>query len=108
MSSHDGRFWIVSGPGTRKSRNLAENPNCVISVGLPGIDLVVEGTAERVTDDATLQRLADEFLQYALAGKHHGFSNVRDTLEEGLDEPSIAKVMGGNAIRLLRSALPAV
>jgi uncharacterized protein len=28
------------------------------------------------------QRLADEFLQYALAGKHHGFSNVRDTLEE--------------------------
>ena len=57
----DGKFWIVSGPGTRKSRNLAENPNCVISVGLPGIDLVVEGTAERVTDDATLQRLADEY-----------------------------------------------
>jgi uncharacterized protein len=28
------------------------------------------------------QRLADEFLQYALAGRHHGFSNVRDTLEE--------------------------
>jgi uncharacterized protein len=28
------------------------------------------------------QRLAHEFLQYALAGKHHGFSNVRDTLEE--------------------------
>ena len=31
---------------------------------------------------AQFQRLADEFLQYALAGKHHGFSNVRDTLEE--------------------------
>jgi uncharacterized protein len=28
------------------------------------------------------QRLAHEFLQYALAGKHHGFSNVRDTIEE--------------------------
>lgn len=28
------------------------------------------------------QRLAHDFLQYALAGKHHGFSNVRDTLEE--------------------------
>ena len=25
----DGKFYIVSGPGTRKSRNLAENPNCV-------------------------------------------------------------------------------
>jgi uncharacterized protein len=31
---------------------------------------------------AQFQRLAHEFLQYALAGKHHGFSNVRDTLEE--------------------------
>jgi hypothetical protein len=58
---HDGRFYIVSGPGTRKSRNLAENPNCVISVQLPGIDLVVEGTAERVTDVATLERLADRY-----------------------------------------------
>ena len=29
-------------------------------------------------------------------------------LDEGLDEPSIAKVMGGNAIRVFRSALPAV
>ncbi len=27
-----GKFYIVSGTGTRKSRNLAENPNCVISV----------------------------------------------------------------------------
>lgn len=57
----DGRFYIVSGAPTRKSRNLAENPNCVISVGLPGIDLVVEGTASRVTDDATLQRVADRY-----------------------------------------------
>ena len=32
-------------PGTFKSRNLAENPNCVVSVALSGPDLVVEGTA---------------------------------------------------------------
>jgi uncharacterized protein len=31
---------------------------------------------------AQFQRLAQEFLHYALAGQHHGFSNVRDTLEE--------------------------
>ena len=43
----DGKFCIVSGPGTRKSRNPAENPNCVISVWLTDIDLVVEGTAKR-------------------------------------------------------------
>lgn len=57
----DGRFYIVSGPGTRKSRNLAVNPACVLSVGLPGIDLVVEGSAARVTDPATLERVAKEY-----------------------------------------------
>jgi uncharacterized protein len=31
---------------------------------------------------AQFQRLAHEFLQFALSGRHHGFSNVRDTLEE--------------------------
>src|SRR4051794_23241165 len=50
----DDRFYIVSGPGTRKSRNLAENPNRTISLSLPDIDLVVEGTAVRVTDEARL------------------------------------------------------
>ncbi len=53
----DGKFYFVSGPGTRKSRNLAKNPNCVISVMLSGLDLVVEGTARVVTDEPTLQRL---------------------------------------------------
>jgi Pyridoxamine 5'-phosphate oxidase len=51
-------LWIVSGPETRKSRNLAANPACTISVSLPGIDLVLEGRAERVTDIDTLERLA--------------------------------------------------
>jgi hypothetical protein len=55
----DGRFYFVSGAGTRKSRNLAANPNCVISVKLAGIDLVVEGVARLVTDQPTLQRLAE-------------------------------------------------
>ena len=57
----DGRFYFTSGAGTRKSRNLAENPNCVISVSLTGIDLVVEGTAAKVTDDETLERLAERY-----------------------------------------------
>jgi len=58
---HGGKFYFTSGAGTRKSRNLANNPNCVISLSLDGIDLVVEGTAARVSDDATLQRLAELF-----------------------------------------------
>ena len=54
----DGRFYFTSGAGTRKSRDLAENSHCVISVSLADLDLVVEGTAARVTDAPTLQRLA--------------------------------------------------
>jgi hypothetical protein len=57
----DGKVYVVSGPGTRKSRNLAENPNCAVSMALPAMDLVFEGRAERVTDDATLQRLAGRY-----------------------------------------------
>jgi hypothetical protein len=53
-----GRFYFVSGAGTRKSRNIAERPDCVISVNLPDLDLVVEGVARRVTDAPTLERLA--------------------------------------------------
>ena len=55
----DDRFYFTSGAGTRKSRNLAENPNCVISVSLSGLDLVVEGTARLVSDEPTLRRLAE-------------------------------------------------
>jgi hypothetical protein len=57
----DGRFYFVSGAGTRKSRNLAARPDCVISVKLPGLDLVVEGSATKVTDATTLQRLAERY-----------------------------------------------
>jgi hypothetical protein len=54
----DGDLYVVSGPGTRKSRNLAANPACTISAALRGIDLVFEGEATRVTDGPTLERLA--------------------------------------------------
>jgi len=53
----DGKVYFVSGPGTRKSRNLAKNPNCVISVPLTGLDLVIEGIAQVVSDEPTLQRI---------------------------------------------------
>lgn len=55
---HDGDFYLTSGAGTRKSRNLAENPACTLSVSLEGVDMVFEGEAQRVTDQQTLERLA--------------------------------------------------
>ena len=54
----DGAFYFTSGEGTRKSRNLARNPRCNISFSGDGLDLVVEGEAEKVKDEPTLERLA--------------------------------------------------
>ena len=56
-----GKFYFVSGPETRKSQNLAERPDCVITANLPDLDLVVEGTARKVTDAPTLERLARRY-----------------------------------------------
>jgi hypothetical protein len=50
----DGDLCFVSGPATRKTRNLLANPACTVTVRLADIDLVMEGTAARVTDPATL------------------------------------------------------
>ena len=51
----------MSGPGTRKSRNLAEKPTCTVSATLRGMDVVLEGEAPRVTDTATLEALATTY-----------------------------------------------
>ncbi len=58
-----GKVYIVSGEATRKSRNLAGNRACAVSMSLPEMDLVVEGRAARVTDNETLQRLAGRYAQ---------------------------------------------
>jgi len=54
----DGDLYVVSGPETRKSRDLAVNPTCTIAAALRGLDLVLEGEATQVTDGPTLERLA--------------------------------------------------
>jgi len=54
----DDALYFVGGPGTRRSRNLAANAACSVAVRLRGIDLVLEGDAQRVTDGSTLERVA--------------------------------------------------
>lgn len=56
-----GSWYFTSGPGTRKSRNLARDARCVISVATEPFDLVVEGTATRVTDNGELETVAAAF-----------------------------------------------
>jgi len=55
---HDGDLYFTSGPGTRKSRNLAGRPASTLSTKLDGIDIVFEGEAARITDPATLEIIA--------------------------------------------------
>ncbi|MDQ6696463.1 MAG: pyridoxamine 5'-phosphate oxidase family protein [Actinomycetota bacterium] len=67
----DGALHICTGAAEQKGVNLARNPSCILTTGnnewKVGLDVVVEGTAERVTDAARLQRLAD-----AWEAKYHG------------------------------------
>ena len=58
---HEGDFYFTSSDGTRKSRNLTQNPKCTFSVKLTGIDVVLEGEASRVTDTETIEALASEY-----------------------------------------------
>lgn len=68
-----GKFYFTSGERTRKSRNLAANPNCVISVSLSSLDIVVEGAAHEVADEATLKRLANMYVAQGWPAKaSHG------------------------------------
>ena len=55
---HDGDLYVVSGPGTRKSRNLAATPACTGSGRTPVGDVGLEGEAGRVTDPEVLEAVA--------------------------------------------------
>lgn len=50
----DGAVYFTSGPGTLKSRNLADRPACTLSLRFTGLDLVLDGEAARVTDAETI------------------------------------------------------
>lgn len=57
----DGTWYFTSGPGTRKSHNLARDPRCVISVATRPFDLILEGSAERVSGAPELQTVAEHY-----------------------------------------------
>lgn len=57
----DGDLFFTSSPAARKARDLAVNPRCTVSARLPGIDLVLEGSAARLTEPETLERVAAGF-----------------------------------------------
>lgn len=59
---HDDRLYFCTGETEQKAVNLRSNQQVVVTTGCngwqKGIDVAVEGVADRVTDDALLSRLA--------------------------------------------------
>jgi nitroimidazol reductase NimA-like FMN-containing flavoprotein (pyridoxamine 5'-phosphate oxidase superfamily) len=62
----DDALYFATGASERKARNLAQNPRAILTTGCntldEGLDLVVEGEAQRVTDDGTLRRVAEAYV----------------------------------------------
>ncbi|MFG2291867.1 pyridoxamine 5'-phosphate oxidase family protein [Streptomyces sp. NPDC048603] len=58
---HDGALYFSTGPGEQKAKNLAHDGHCALTTGAnaltEGLDLVVEGKAERVADPAVLEEV---------------------------------------------------
>lgn len=58
----DGAAYFCTGADERKAKNLAENPNCILTTGCnlleEGLDVVIEGEAQRIRDEAKLARVA--------------------------------------------------
>jgi Pyridoxamine 5'-phosphate oxidase len=79
----DGALHFAAGPETRKGRNLRRDPRCVLSARQRELDLVVEGVATRVVDEAVLRRVAEEY-----AAKYAWPVEVRDGAFEGEGAPS--------------------
>ena len=76
---HAGAFAFCTGSDEQKQRNLDVNPHVAVTTGSTGMngwnsgkDVVVEGTATRVTDAEALQTLADAW--YAKYGEDWKFA----------------------------------
>lgn len=60
----EGALYFCTGPNERKAKNLSANPHCVLMTGqstLNGVDLVIEGTADSVSEPAELGRVASTY-----------------------------------------------
>ena len=69
---HEGVLYFSTGPGEQKARNLAHDGHCALTTGTnsltEGLDLIVEGKAERVADPAVLEEV---ITAYAAKYGHH-------------------------------------
>jgi hypothetical protein len=54
-------LYFTAARTSRKAKNLALNARCVVAADVSTLDVVVEGEAVRVTDEAKLHLVADAY-----------------------------------------------
>jgi general stress protein 26 len=73
----EGAMYFCTGEDERKAKNITHNANCILTTGcntFEGLDVVIEGKAVAMHDEAKLQRVADRY-----ATKYEGWHfDVRD------------------------------
>jgi len=60
----EGALYFCTGTNERKAKNLSANGHCVLTTGqntLDGLDLVIEGAADSVSDPDELGRIASTY-----------------------------------------------
>jgi len=98
----DGALYFCSGADEQKAVNLRGNPDVILSTGSNtwdrGLDVVVEGDAVRVTDEATLRRLAEAWTAKCDGRWHY---QVRDGAfrHPGAEDPVL--VFGVRPVKVL-------
>lgn len=82
---HQESLYFCTSEGEQKARNLAVHPEVVLTTGASelkaGLDIVVEGTAVRVTGRARLAELADAWVgkygeEWRFAAQDDGFRHT--------------------------------
>ncbi|MCP2331355.1 pyridoxamine 5'-phosphate oxidase family protein [Actinoalloteichus caeruleus] len=62
----DGAAYFCTGEDEQKARNIQRSPLCALTTGSnllnEGLDVVVEGTAEQISEESVLREIADSYL----------------------------------------------
>lgn len=93
----DGALYFCTGPTEQKAVNLRSNQYVVLTTGCntwdKGLDVVVEGVAERVTDKAKLAHLAEAWRTKWDGRWHFEVGNGSFQHEGGAGEAYVFEVM---------------
>jgi general stress protein 26 len=102
----DDALHFCSGEAEQKSVNLAANPNVVMTTGCNnddgGLDVVVEGTAERITEQATLERINERYI--AKYGEEWRFEISDGVFHGGGGPAPVYRVQAGKALGFAKGA----